>query len=169
MAEISQSGGMASSRTRVRSKKLSTRIDMTPMVDLAFLLLTFFILTTTLNKLNVMQIAMPDKPDITNPPPEVNGKQVLTLILDAGDKIYWRRETGNAKFESMSMSHDLINKLLLTKKTEIEKMLVIVKPTNRSKYKNLVNIVDEMTIAKVERYCIVDVTAEDEQLILAIH
>ena len=60
MAEISQSSG-SSSRVRIRSKKLSTHIDMTPMVDLAFLLLTFFILTTTLNKLKVMEIGMPEK------------------------------------------------------------------------------------------------------------
>src|SRR6185369_6616359 len=87
MAEISQPqlGGKA---TRIRSKKLSTRIDMTPMVDLAFLLLTFFILTTTLNKLTVMEIAVPEKsPD---PPPEVPAKQVVTFILDGNDKIYWR-------------------------------------------------------------------------------
>ncbi|MGC4023509.1 MAG: biopolymer transporter ExbD [Cyclobacteriaceae bacterium] len=59
MAEINQpqSSGV---RTRIRSKKLSTKIDMTPMVDLAFLLLTFFILTTTLNKLKVMEIPIPE-------------------------------------------------------------------------------------------------------------
>ncbi len=66
MAEINQPAGN-SSRARIRSKKLSTRIDMTPMVDLAFLLLTFFILTTTLNKLKVMDIVMPEKSNDSTP------------------------------------------------------------------------------------------------------
>ena len=60
MAEISQGSGKKDGK--VRSKKTSTRIDMTPMVDLAFLLLTFFVMTTTLNKPQTMEITMPEKP-----------------------------------------------------------------------------------------------------------
>ncbi len=78
MAEISQSSG-SSSRARIRGKKHSTRIDMTPMVDLAFLLLTFFILTTTLNKLEVMEIVTHQKTEETMP---VTEKRVLTLLVD---------------------------------------------------------------------------------------
>jgi biopolymer transport protein ExbD len=165
MAEINQSSG-SSSRVRIRSKKLSTHIDMTPMVDLAFLLLTFFILTTTLNKLKVMEIGMPEKTDQTTPVPE---KHVLTLLLDGSNKVYWRQGISIQKVESVKFSHDQINKLLTTKNAEIDKMLVLVKATDKSKYKNLVDIVDELAIAKVERYCIVDVTAEDEELIRAKH
>jgi len=162
MAEINQHQGMASSRAHIRSKKLSTRIDMTPMVDLAFLLLTFFILTTTLSKLKVMEIAMPEKTKETTPVPE---KRVLTLLLDAGDKVYWRQGITSARLESVKLSHDPINNLLTTKNAEIDKMLVLVKATDKSKYKNLVDIIDELAVAKIERYCIVDITPEDEQLI----
>src|SRR5580698_5903216 len=95
-------------RVRIRSKKLSTRIDMTPMVDLAFLLLTFFILTTTLNKAFVMQIMMPEKPDISHPPTPINEKHVLTLILDGEDKIYWRQGISNSKLECVTSSHNAI-------------------------------------------------------------
>lgn len=162
MAEISQS--LSSSHVRIRSKKLSTHIDMTPMVDLAFLLLTFFILTTTLNKLKVMEIAMPEKTDKTMP---INEKHVLTLLLDTGDKIYWRQGISIPKLESVKFSHDAINQLLTSKNAEIDKMLVLVKATNKSRYKNMVDIVDELAVAKIQRYCIVDVTPEDMDLIKA--
>lgn len=161
MAEIIQSAG-SSSRVRIRSKKLSTHIDMTPMVDLAFLLLTFFILTTTLNKLKVMKINMPEKTPETAPIPE---KRVLTLLLDGSDKIYWRQGITVPKLESIKFSHDPINKLLTSKNKEIDKMLVLVKATDKSKYKNLVDIVDELAMAEIDRYCIVDVEAEDEELL----
>ena len=165
MAEISQSSG-SSSRVHIRSKKLSTRIDMTPMVDLAFLLLTFFILTTTLNKLKVMEIAMPEKTIETMPVPE---RCVLTLLLDGGGKVYWRQGVSIPKLETVKFSHDPINKLLTTKNTEIDEMLVLVKASDKSKYKNLVDIVDELALAKIARYCIVDITPEDEELIRANH
>jgi len=163
MAEIVQSAGN-SSRMRIRSKKLSTRIDMTPMVDLAFLLLTFFILTTTLNKLKVMEIAMPEKTPETRPVPE---KRVLTLLLDGDDKIYWRQGVSVPKLESVKFSQ--IRRLLISKNKEIDKMLILVKATDKSKYKNLVDMVDEFAIAGIDRYCIVDVTPEDEELIKALH
>src|SRR5882757_7813537 len=111
MAEITQSSG-SNSRAHIRSKKLSTHIDMTPMVDLAFLLLTFFILTTTLNKLKVMEIVMPEKTVETMPVPE---KCVLNLLLDGGDEVYWRQGISIPKLESVKFSHHPINKLLTTK------------------------------------------------------
>ena len=63
-----------------RAKKMSTKIDMTPMVDLAFLLLTFFMLTTTFNKPQTMEINMPVK-DNTDNPTELKASKALTVIL----------------------------------------------------------------------------------------
>lgn len=161
MAEINQPQA-AHKSARIRSKKLSTRIDMTPMVDLAFLLLTFFILTTTLNKLNVIEIPVPEKP--TGPPPPVPARRVLTFILDGDNKIYWRHGLED-HLESIAFNHESINKLLMTKNAEIDRMIVLIKATNRSRYQNFVDIVDEITSADISNYCIVDIEPEDEILI----
>jgi biopolymer transport protein ExbD len=161
MAEISQpqSGGKA---TRIRSKKLSTRIDMTPMVDLAFLLLTFFILTTTLNKLTVMEIQVPEKSQA--PPPPVTAKRVITFILDGNNKVYWRQGISEP-LNPISYSHESMSKLVISKKAEIDGLVVLIKATDQSKYQNIVDLMDEITAAKIERYCIVDITQEDKDLI----
>jgi len=166
MSEISQPQNLKNSQARIRSKKLATKIDMTPMVDLAFLLLTFFILTTTLNKSTVMDIVMPEKSKETTPVPE---KRVLTLIIDEGEKVYWRHGISVPKVEKISLAHDEISKFLASKNSEIENMLVLVKSTTKSKYKNLVDIVDELNLAKIKRYCIVDITSEDETMIQELH
>jgi len=64
MAEIAEGGGGGHGKGgKKRAKKQSTRVDMTPMVDLAFLLLTFFVLTATFNKNKSMEITFPAKPD----------------------------------------------------------------------------------------------------------
>ena len=89
MAEIQQqadSGGGG----KKRAKKMSTKIDMTPMVDLAFLLLTFFMLTTTFSKPTVMEVAMPVKPKPTDPePPAIKASNALTLLLGENNKLYY--------------------------------------------------------------------------------
>ncbi len=81
----------------------------------------------------------------------------------------WRQGISIPKLETINSSHDSVNKLLTTKNAEIDKMLVLVKATDKSKYQQLVDIVDELAIAKIDRYCIVDMTAEDEELIRVSH
>src|SRR5687768_10787827 len=87
MAEIAEGGGDGQQGGKKRAKKSSTRVDMTPMVDLAFLLLTFFVLTSTFSEPKIMSLVYPAKTDITSPkPPEVNNG--ITFILTE-DKIFY--------------------------------------------------------------------------------
>ncbi len=87
MAEISDSGGGGHKGGKKRAKKQSTRIDMTPMVDLAFLLLTFFVLTATFSKPKSMELTFPAPPDLSIPQPPI--KNGITFLLTKDDKIFY--------------------------------------------------------------------------------
>ena len=89
MAEVStgDSGGGHGKHEKKRAKKLSTRIDMTPMVDLAFLLLTFFVMTSTFNKAKTMEVLYPADPDPLDKPSII--KNAMTFILSGDDKIFY--------------------------------------------------------------------------------
>ena len=165
MSEIAQSGGGGSKDGKVRVKKFSTKIDMTPMVDLAFLLLTFFILTTTLNKPQTMELVLPEKEKEGDKPPEVNEKKVVTLILGANDKIYWYVGITDPEIKLTDFSKDGIRKVITQKNNEIPGMIILIKPSKDSRYKNMVDILDEMNISNVQRRALVKITKADEDLV----
>src|SRR6185436_7334006 len=167
MAELGGGGGGGHKKKggKVRSKKGSTRIDMTPMVDLAFLLLTFFVMTTTLNKPQTMEITMPEKPKPGDEMPEINEKNVLTLVLGEDDKIYWYMGITDPKVEVSNFSATGIRKILLSKKAELPKLVVLIKAMDEAKYKNMVDIMDEMNISTMQRFALVDITPTDVQLV----
>jgi len=164
MGEINAQGG-GDKKGKVRSKKASTKIDMTPMVDLAFLLLTFFMLATTFSKPQTMEITMPEKPKKEEQQPLVNEKKVLTLILGKNDRIFWYVGITNPKVEIANFSANGIRKVLLQKNQEIRNMIVLIKPDDASNYKNMVDILDEMTISNIKRYALVDITPVEKELI----
>jgi len=164
MAEITQSSG-SGKRSKVRRTRTSTRIDMTPMVDLAFLLLTFFVMTTTLSKGFVAIVDMPEKESEINKPMPIPEKRALTLILGEKNKIYWYQGVTDPKVEVTDFSNDGIRKVLADKKQEIKNMFVLIKATNHSKYQNMIDIIDELSIASIKNYAIVDMTPTDHDLI----
>lgn len=165
MAELGGGGGGKKKDGKVRVKKSSTRIDMTPMVDLAFLLLTFFVMTTTLNKPQTMEITMPEKPKPGDEMPEINEKNVLTLVLGEDDKIFWYVGITDPKVEVTNFSATGVRKILLAKKAELPKLVVLIKAMDEAKYKNMVDIMDEMNISAMQRFALVDITDTDVQLV----
>lgn len=153
MAEIAQQP----SQVKVRSRKLSTRIDMTPMVDLAFLLLTFFILTTKLVQPFAMKLDVPDENIIDAPP--VNFERVLTLLLAGDNKIYWY--TADQTPQLTTFSSNGIRKVLLQNNAKIKNMVILIKPSEESIYRNVIDILDVMTITEMKHYFLVSFTDED--------
>jgi len=169
MAEMDTSGGGGKKRHgKKRSKKLSTRVDLTAMVDLAFLLITFFMLTTTLNKPKTMEINMPAKDKEKKETQAIKESKAMTIILGENNKIYYYFGITDPKVEITDFSAEGIRKVLLEKNKEISGLIVVIKPTEKSKYKNVVDILDEMTITNIATYAIVDITPQELDLIKAL-
>ena len=162
MAEVN-SGEGGKKGGKKRGKKVSTKIDMTPMVDLAFLLITFFMLTTTFSKPQTMEVNMPDKTENNEQQPLKESK-ALTIILGEGDKVYYFTGLTNPKVEVTDYSAQGIRQVLLNKNKQIKDMVVLIKPMDASRYKNMVDILDEMHITNTKRYAIVSITPKDVDL-----
>src|ERR1700692_1751563 len=138
MAELDTSGkgGGGHKGGKIRSKKASTRIDLTAMVDLAFLLITFFIMTTTLAKPKAMDMVMPDKSkkDVQLPVPET---RTMTVLLGSNDKIEWWIGPAGSPTHTDNFGKDGIRKTLVEQDQKIRathaapdnSMIVLVKPS----------------------------------------
>ena len=89
MAEIQQDNGSKTGKSK--QKKITVRVDFTPMVDMNMLLITFFMLCTTLSKPQTMEISMPtNDPDITDDQKSlVKASQAITLLLAGDDRIFY--------------------------------------------------------------------------------
>jgi biopolymer transport protein ExbD len=160
MADIKTTSSSHATGAKVRSKKRSTRIDMTPMVDLAFLLLTFFLMTTTFNKPSVMQLTMPEPPEDPALLPELSARNALNIVLAEDNRLYvWGGEDPSAV--SSDYSKDGIRKILLEKSRSNPQLMVLIKPMDNARYENMVDILDEVEIANISRYAIVEFTDED--------
>jgi biopolymer transport protein ExbD len=148
-----------------KGKKMSTRIDMTPMVDLAALLLTFFILATTFIKPQVMQLVLPEKNQEDTNQPKVNEKNVLNIVLGADNKLYWYIGFTLAQVQETNYTDTGLRKVLQEQSKLNDKLVVLVKPQDESTYENLVDTLDELTINSIARYALVDFAPEDKALI----
>ena len=169
MAEINTGGG-GGKGGKARSKKMSTKVDMTPMVDLAFLLITFFMLATTLTKQQKFDFGVP--PDVKDPAnqPELKASNAITLILGKDDAVYWyvMNQDGTTDFHETDFSKDGIRATLIERKKAVGSDLnVVIKPMKDSKYKNLIDIIDELAILGIGKKALVEATPDDVKLVQA--
>jgi biopolymer transport protein ExbD len=171
MAEIDTSGGGHKKGPGVKkSKKLSTRVDLTPMVDLGFLLITFFVFTTTMSQATAMNMNEPkDDPDQQL---KVKNSGAMTILLGKGNQVYYyfgQLEADKISEEFKSTNFKEIRKLILDKKkaTPIDDLMYIIKSDSTSTFANSIDILDEMSISAVPpgHYAEVDITPTERMLI----
>ena len=205
MAEIIQAEGKQKGGKK-KAKKFSTHIDMTPMVDLMCLLITFFMLTTAFSKPKAMEITMPEKKDDpTVKAPEIQAYRTVNILVSGDDKIYYYFGLADPKLPlpqliATDYSKDGIRKMLLQrnkvvfkavtelrekvikgeevmsdstltrkikelKKSDKLAPIILIKADEKAKYKNLVDIIDEMAICTVANYAVVDIAPLEKQMI----
>lgn len=163
-----------------RRPKQKPRIDMTPMVDVAFLLLTFFVLTTTLTTPSTMPVVVPpkvEKEQLEESQEKVQASKVVHLLLGAEDKIFWYQASeeqlaeGNIELNMTTFSPKGIRQTLMELREQIEsrwgknQMIVLIKVTDEARYQNFVDILDEMNILGIKKYMLVDPEPEELQMI----
>ena len=167
MAELGTSSAGSNNGGKVTRKKASTRVDLTAMVDLAFLLITFFILTTTLRKPLAMDLIMPDSSTPVRDP--VADSRTMTVLLGSNNKIEWYIGMPNKPLTApavVGFDKNGIRKALMEQSQKIKQeqgknMMVVIKPSDKSKYDNMVNLMDELNIINNQQRAIVDITADE--------
>ncbi len=169
MAELdtSSGGGHKKGPGVKKAKKLSTRVDLTPMVDLGFLLVTFFVFTTTMSQATAMKMNEPNDKDIKIQKP-VKESGSMTLLLGKDNHIYYfygslKTETVSEQFKSTTFEE--VRKLITDKKnsTKLDDLMYIIKASPESTFKNSIDILDEMSISDVPpgHYAEVKITPEE--------
>lgn len=168
----------------LKPKRNYPMMDMTAMCDVAFLLLTFFILATTLSKPSSMSLAVPDKqnkeePQETEP---LKASKVLTLFLGkdntvwALDRIAADDDKAKTDLKKVAYGPDL-RTLIFQSQAQVDRehgkddkglsqFVCVIKPLNTSTYKNVVDVLDEMTVTKSKRYALVDALTTSEKELL---
>jgi biopolymer transport protein ExbD len=209
MAEIAEGGGGGHGKGgKKRAKKQSTRVDMTPMVDLAFLLLTFFVLTATFSKNKAMDITFPAPPEGPPPPPT---KNAVTFMLTKEDRVFYyvdeffgpdSKENPPTALTEINYAPDGqkgIRDLLKEKNKKADILLaeleeerqrtkmadttfrkrvnsinnksdavtVIIKADGEAKYRNVVQLIDELKLLKISKFVNVDMTPAEADLLKA--
>jgi biopolymer transport protein ExbD len=194
MADMGEGGGGHEEKGgKKRAKKGSTRVDMTPLVDLAFLLLTFFVLTSTFSKPKIMSLVYPAKPKDEVKIEEQKINNAITFLLTENKIFYYQGEfylPGNAKgkpattLEESTFGPQGVRKLLadlnssvligkkklkaqLDNKGEDKALKVLIKTDDKAICKNFIDLVDELRINEIGVIAPVDITTEEYQLLNA--
>lgn len=156
MADITQSNSHPPGRSVKRMVKKSTRVDLTPMVDLGFLLVTFFVFTTTMSQPKVMNIIVPDDKKIG-----INDKVcascALTFVLGNNNALfYYGGQDEHAVYQQTTYNAGGMRKVIMDKKkhmsgTNMDKLTMIIKSSDVSTIRNMVDLLDEVQINNIKK------------------
>lgn len=169
MAEINTSdSGKKKGPGVKKGKKLSTRVDLTPMVDLGFLLITFFIFTTTMSQPTAMRLYLPKDTEQQDEQTKIKESGALTFLIGAEDGIlYYEGTLADDASNLQTTNFKDVRDVIMDKKrsTNAEDFVVVIKPGANSVYRNTVDLLDEMTINDVKRYALVDISQVEADLL----
>jgi biopolymer transport protein ExbD len=146
--------------------------DMTPMVDLGFLLITFFIFTARLSEPAKLNLILPKE---EGPPTVVMDSKTITVLLLSNNRAAWydgKTDAGPRLHFTTLQGNEGLRKILLQKQQKVkskwgnpDEMFVIIKPSNESNYQLLIDMLDEMLINGITRYTIIDPDETDMKIL----
>jgi biopolymer transport protein ExbD len=148
-------------KKRRKSKRLGIRIDMTPLVDVAFLLLTFFMLTTSMSRPQTMEINLP--PD-ENVKVEIAESNLMTLRVNDKGNVFWNLGLDEPQPIEFSKLRGFIRERLQTN----PRLVTLVKIDPKARYEVMVDIMDELNQAGMQRFSIARMTEQDQALLAKI-
>ncbi len=144
-------------KKRKKSRRLGIRMDMTPLVDVAFLLLTFFMLTTSMSRPQTMEINLP--PDDVNI--EIAESNLLTLRVDAKERVFW-----SVGIESPTrIEFDALREFLRQRSEANQKLVTLIKVDREAKYSTMVNMMDELNLANITRFSLAPMNDQDKEML----
>ena len=151
---------------RKRLIKKSTKVDLTPMVDLGFLLITFFVFTTTMSSVKAMAMVYPK--DNTATTDDICESCVITVLPAGNNRLfYYEGSDKQALYKTTTYGADGLRRLLVNKKKQVEQLnsvaILIIKPGAASTFKNLINIIDESNICLYKKYYLDKASPADEK------
>ncbi len=148
---------------KIKLPTKSPRIDMTPMVDVAMLLLTFFMLTTVFNKPQTMELNLPpdDKVQV-----EVAASTLLTVRVEPNMAIYW--SMGNEPTALKKIGFKELRPLLIERLRSIPKLITLVQIDRDAKYNDMVDIMDELNLANITKFSFAPMKDVDKKLIARV-
>jgi biopolymer transport protein ExbD len=156
--DVAQRERKTKGKKKKKGRRLGVRIDMTPLVDVAFLLLTFFMLTTSMSRPQTMEINLPPDKDVKVDVAESN---LLTLRIDKEGAIYWSAGIGAPKLLPAGTL-----RTFLKEQATNPKVVALIKIDREGKYINLVDIIDELTnFANIQRFSLAPMTDQDKELL----
>ena len=142
-------------------RRLGVRIDMTPMVDVAFLLLIFFMVTTVFRTPKALEINLPPKKIEQQVP---KSKTFLIRILADG-RLYWQDGASSQPWTRSSTAE--LKSVLAPYNGQTEKIMV-VNIDRDAEFENMVNTLDELHAAKLTRFSITPLTDKDKAEVEAL-
>jgi biopolymer transport protein ExbD len=158
----------------VRNKKQLLRIDMTPMVDLGFLLITFFVFTTALSKPAATDLYITKDPLNNFGSPLLSDDLALTFLLDDKNKIYYYQGRFEDALSTKTIrattysTYEGLGRVIRERQKEIQAsgkyregsrgLMLLIKPGSKAVYKNVIDALDEVMINDVKKYAIVEPT-----------
>ena len=164
MAQIAENTRRHSKNKTIRK---NLKVDLTPMVDLGFLLITFFILTTALSEPTIAKLIMPKDSDTTTT--NVGAGAVLTLMLMRNDSIKYFEGSASDPELMKYCSFNSMRSVLQQKQKRVaeilgdkEKTVIIICPGNESTYKDFINVLDEIHINDIRHYFVVNESGRSE-------